>query len=385
MALVAIGGLSACATAYYLPEGSGRPRAIAAIAGSLSDAGLARYTANMDPAMLALARRHDPRPHKDYWGRVQGWEKLNLHLIPRLGDRDADFEEARLINDLKASTPSVLEASRPFTLTGAASEREKAVNCMTQAVYFEAGFEPLAGQQAVAQTVINRMRHPGYPKSICGVVYEGAARGTGCQFSFTCDGSLQRAISPVVWAAARIVAKRALAGYVDKDVGAATHYHANYVYPYWAPTLVKLTTVGTHVFYRWTGPSGAQSAFRGRYSGNETVSSDILMGADPRMLEAASLGMPSAAVTSAEPTMATDELAKIIHPDGTVETLPPIIGDPSMLLRGRRRIPTPEEIDKINKALSTLENQKEPAARTAEGAPPPKPRLPPPGLANPPI
>jgi spore germination cell wall hydrolase CwlJ-like protein len=58
--------------------GGGRRR----LAGSLSDAGLARYTADMDPAMLALARRHDPRPHKDYWGRVRGWEKLDLHLIP---------------------------------------------------------------------------------------------------------------------------------------------------------------------------------------------------------------------------------------------------------------------------------------------------------------
>jgi spore germination cell wall hydrolase CwlJ-like protein len=129
---------------------------------------------------------------------------------------------------------------------------------MTQAVYFEAGFEPIEGQQAVAQTVINRVRHPGYPKSICGVIYEGAARGTGCQFSFTCDGSLERAISPVVWTNAEIVAKRALAGFVMKDVGAATHYHANYVYPYWAPTLVKLRTLGTHVFYRWTGPSGGR-------------------------------------------------------------------------------------------------------------------------------
>jgi spore germination cell wall hydrolase CwlJ-like protein len=284
--LIVLGGLSACANGHS-SEGAGRAAGLTTIAGSLSDAGLARYAADMDPAMLALARRHDPRPHQDYWGRVRGWEKLDLHRIPRLGDRDPDFDEARIINGFKAASPLAVEPSRPFVLTGAPSVRDQALHCLTQAVYFEAGFEPIEGQRAVAQTVINRVRHPGYPKSICGVVYEGAARGTGCQFSFTCDGSLQRAISPVVWTNAEIVARQALAGYVMKDVGTATHYHANYVYPYWAPTLVKLRTVGTHVFYRWTGPSGTQAAFRGRYSGDETLSADILMGADPRTLEAA--------------------------------------------------------------------------------------------------
>lgn len=392
VALVAFVGLSACATASGdLPEGSGRTSGVATITRTLSDEGLARYTADMDLAMLALARRHDPRPHKDYWGRVPGWEKLDLHKIPRLGDRDPDFEEARVINGFKAQTPMALEASKPFMLSGAASERAKALNCMTQAVYFEAGFEPLAGQQAVAQTVINRMRHPGYPKSICGVIYEGAARGTGCQFSFTCDGSLQRAISPAVWANAEIVAKRALGGYVDKDVGAATHYHANYVYPYWAPTLVKLTTVGTHVFYRWTGPSGKQSAFRGRYSGDETISAEILMGADPRTLEAAPPGSLAEAAMNGLLPVVTHEPAKIVNAEGVVEILPPLTGDPAAAMRGGRRLPTPEEIARINKALGAIETPVvDTTVKTVEAAPPPspptepaKPKPRPPSLLNP--
>jgi hypothetical protein len=178
----------------------------------------------------------------------------------------------------------------------------------------------------VAQTVINRMRHPGYPKSVCGVIYEGAARGTGCQFSFTCDGSLERTSAPALWTNAEIVAKRALAGFVMKDVGAATHYHANYVYPYWAPTLVKLNTVGTHIFYRWTGPSGRQAAFKGRYSGNETLSAEILMGADPRTLEAAPPGSLAAIAAGGEGfvPVATGEPAKIVSPEGVVEILPPM-------------------------------------------------------------
>ena len=374
-AVIALGGLSACAT-YYMPAGAGRAAGVARLAGSLSDAGLARYTSDMDPAMLALARRHDPRPHKDYWGRVPGWEKLDLHLIPRLGDRDPDFEEARIINGFKPASPLALEPSRPFMLTGAKAVRDQALRCMTQAVYFEAGFEPLAGQQAVAQTVINRVRHPGYPKSICGVIYEGAARGTGCQFSFTCDGSLQRQISPAMWTNAEIVARRALSGFVMKDVGAATHYHADYVYPYWAPTLVKLRTVGAHVFYRWTGPSGTQAAFKGRYSGNETVSADILMGADPRTLEAAPPGSLAAVAAGGGGLVpvASGEPAKIVSPEGVVEILPPMTGDPAAAMRGGRRLPTPEEIEKINKALGAIEGPVvDQTVKPAEAAPPPEP------------
>jgi spore germination cell wall hydrolase CwlJ-like protein len=387
--LIVLGGLSACANGHS-SEGAGRAAGLTTIAGSLSDAGLARYAADMDPAMLALARRHDPRPHQDYWGRVRGWEKLDLHRIPRLGDRDPDFDEARIINGFKAASPLAVEPSRPFVLTGAPSVRDQALHCLTQAVYFEAGFEPIEGQRAVAQTVINRVRHPGYPKSICGVVYEGAARGTGCQFSFTCDGSLQRAISPVVWTNAEIVARQALAGYVMKDVGTATHYHANYVYPYWAPTLVKLRTVGTHVFYRWTGPSGTQAAFRGRYSGDETLSADILMGADPRTLEAAppgSLAAVAAGVESLVP-VGSGEPAKIVSPEGVVEILPPMTGDPAAAMRGGRRLPTPEEIDKINKALGVLEAPPvDTTVKPVEAAPPPPPEPPkpkprPPSLVN---
>uniref|UniRef100_B0SZ96 Cell wall hydrolase SleB n=1 Tax=Caulobacter sp. (strain K31) TaxID=366602 RepID=B0SZ96_CAUSK len=382
-ALFAVVGLSTCVT-YSVPPGTGRPAGVATITRTLSDAGLAHYTADMDLAMLALARRHDPRPHRDDWGRVRGWEQLNLHLIPRLGDRDPDFEEARVINRFKREAPLALEPSRPFVLTGAVSEREKALRCMTQAVYFEAGFEPLDGQRAVAQAVINRVRHAGYPKSICGVVYEGAARRTGCQFSFTCDGSLQRAISPVVWRNAEIIAKRALSGFVMKEVGAATHYHADYVYPYWAPTLVKLRTVGTHVFYRWTGPSGAQRAFNGRYSGRETVSADILMGADPRTLEAAPADVlaQAEAETKAQaqalglaPTP-TGEAAQIVGADGVVEVLAPIAGDPTAAMRGGRRAPTREEIARINKVLETPEVAA-PAAAPPVATPPPPPPAPP--------
>jgi spore germination cell wall hydrolase CwlJ-like protein len=357
--LLVVGGLSACA-ARYVTTGSGREAGLARITASFTDAGLRRYVADMNPAMLALAKRHDPRPHKDYWGRVPGWEVIRLKDIPRLGDRAADFDEARTINALRPAIVEI-EAAKPFVLTGTGDARAKALNCLTQAVYYEAGFEPGEGQQAVAQTVINRMRHPGYPKSICGVIYEGAARSTGCQFSFACDGSLARTPSPVIWANAQAVARRALTGFVFKPVGTATHYHADYVAPYWAPTLVKLRQFGQHIFYRWTGPSGMLKAFTGRYSGDETLSAEILMAADPRILEGAP---PEVAAAAAKPV---DTVPKEILESGKVPILPGAklvaVPDPTVpggeryRMQGTvagRRIPTQDEIARINESLKGL-------------------------------
>ena len=395
-ALGVVGGLSACAT-YYVPAGSGRDAGLMRVTASFSERGLKRYVANMDPAMLALARRHDPLPHKDYWGRVPGWEVIRLADIPRLGDRDPDFDAARVINALRPAIAEDLEAAKPFVLTGSADARARALHCLTQAVYYEAGFEPGEGQMAVAQTVINRMRHPGYPKSICGVIYEGAARTTGCQFSFACDGSLAREPVPAIWANAQAVAKRALGGFVFKPVGVATHYHADYVSPYWAPTLVKLRQFGQHIFYRWTGPSGTLQAFRGRYSGNETVSADILMAADPRTLEAAPPEVLAAQTTPAAATPVVTGAAaqmlgvsNLVLPDAKLVAVPDANSPTGerVTVQGTvagRRIPTADEIARINKALEAVAGpQPAPAeAPPAPPPPPPKPKSRPPSLLNP--
>lgn len=391
-----VGGLCACSTTtYYIAAGEGREAGLFRVTGSFSDKGLARYVADYDPAMLALARRHDPRPHTDYWGRVEGWEVIDLKAIPRLGDREPDFEEARIINALRPMSPDGLEPAKPFVLTGSVHARAQALRCLTQAVYYEAGFEPGEGQMAVAQTVINRMRHPGYPKSICGVIYEGAARATGCQFSFACDGSLAREPAAAMWANAEAVARRALKGFAFKPVGTATHYHADYVAPYWAPTLVKLKQFGQHIFYRWTGPSGMLAAFKGRYSGNETVSADILYAADPRTLEAAPPEVLAAQAVPAPPA-ATEAVAQmlgvsnLVLPGATLVTVPDANAPNGERVVAQgvvagRRIPTAEEIAKINKALEEV-SEPQPPAVTASPAPPPPPPRPkprPPSLLNP--
>ena len=133
------------------------------------------------------------------------------------------------------------------------SDHARAVRCMAAAISYEAGHEPLAGQEAVGQVILNRLRDPAYPKTVCGVVFQGSERRTGCQFTFTCDGSIDRPRTALGMALASEVAERVLAGLNGSTIGGATHYHANYVSPYWAPSLVRVATIGAHIFYRRPG------------------------------------------------------------------------------------------------------------------------------------
>src|SRR5439155_4425986 len=107
------------------------------------------------------------------------------------------------------------------------------------------------------------------PGSVCDAVYEGSTRATGCQFTFACDGSLYREPDAAGWRRAYGIAQAALAGSVYAPVGYATHYHANYVVPYWASTLAKNAVVGAHIFYRWAGGWGQPAAFTDAYAGRE--------------------------------------------------------------------------------------------------------------------
>lgn len=163
------------------------------------------------------------------------------------------------------------EAARPFVMRAGSVEYGRALKCLTDAIYYEAANEPDAGQRAVAQVILNRMRHPTYPNSVCGVIYQGSERATGCQFSYSCDGSMARIPARASWLRAQGVAAQALAGSVYSPVGMATHYHATYVYPYWAPSLNFVGTIGAHRFYSWKGSAGRQSAFFRGHAGREPI------------------------------------------------------------------------------------------------------------------
>lgn len=160
-------------------------------------------------------------------------------------------------------------AAPPTRATGSALDRSRALQCLTTAIYYEAALEPDAGQRAVAQVILNRVRHPSYPDTVCGVIYQGSERRTGCQFSYSCDGSMARTPSRFYWDRARRVAQDALSGKVYAPAGLATHYHTTEIYPYWAPSLHFLGTIGAHRFYRWRGSAGQKSAFNRSYRGGE--------------------------------------------------------------------------------------------------------------------
>jgi hypothetical protein len=147
-----------------------------------------------------------------------------------------------------------LSPDQPQTLFGGLTEdefRKRELRCMATAIYFEARDEPVKGQIAVAQVIMNRIRSPFYPKTVCGVVYQGERNRHGCQFSFTCTGKNNFVREKPEWATSVKLAKQVIAGEVFLDeVGYATHYHATYVHPEWRHELDKVAQIGGHIFYK---------------------------------------------------------------------------------------------------------------------------------------
>lgn len=157
-----------------------------------------------------------------------------------------------------AMTPPVWKLESTFKLKR--NEKQKIVaqrrirlaeeNCLAKAVYFEARSESELGQLAVAKVVLNRVKDPNYPKTICGVVYQGSDRRNSCQFSFACDGVADEVKSKTAWDRSKRVAQKAIAGdQTIRVIGAATNYHADYVRPKWAKEMRKLIKIGRHIFY----------------------------------------------------------------------------------------------------------------------------------------
>ena len=123
---------------------------------------------------------------------------------------------------------------------------------MATAIYFEARGESYRGQVAVGQVVMNRVAHKLYPNTICGVVFQNQSKRNACQFSFACDGIPEKVTDTKSWKQAQQIAADVVSGkeYLP-EVGYATHYHATYVRPHWAPRMKKLTKIGLHVFYQF--------------------------------------------------------------------------------------------------------------------------------------
>ncbi|WP_293677071.1 cell wall hydrolase [uncultured Phenylobacterium sp.] len=195
------------------------------------NAGLARHSVELAAAQRTTEFAANSRTRLE--GHVGKDPRVSRH------DFDATAGVQRVANRFVVNRP----AAKP--------KRRADLDCLTEAVYYEARSEDVRGQVAVAQVVLNRVKHPAYPKSVCAVVFQGSNR-RGCQFSFACDGSMRSRPERAAWDEARSIAARVLAGNVTRYVGSATHYHTTAVSPFWAPHMARVAQVGAHVFYKFS-------------------------------------------------------------------------------------------------------------------------------------
>ena len=342
-AMLAALGVAMAASSTPRPEIDRTAEAVARVThGDLSDKGLAALAARLDPSQLAQAMRADPsRRDPTLYGLTPGWESLTLAGKPSLDFGPTGLDAQRL-NAAMPSMTGELRPALPFVFKAASeADRRRALRCLTQGIYYEAALESTEGQEGVAQVILNRVRDPNYPNTICGVVFQGAERTTGCQFSFTCDGALANAPVGWAWERARSVAERALAGHVAARVGTATHYHADYVHPWWSPTLAKITQIGAHIFYRWKGAAGETASFGQRYATREPVIDEARF-SRPRVMLASADAPTDAEIAAGAPVLKTVEV------DGQTR----VVGVVSL---GGRRLPTAEEVAAINSRIKAFE------------------------------
>lgn len=241
------GGLARAANDHSRAE-----RLAVAASDGFSEAALQLAAHSMTYGALSVARRHDPFTVAGSAER----DRQSAILAARLEQRGRRTGRDLM---LRASLEAI-EPAAPFRLSGAL-EASRDLECLTQAVYYEARGESQAGQAAVAQVVLNRVRSKAFPKTVCAVVFQGAGR-RGCQFSFACNGAMRSGYEIRAWTRAQRIAGRALSGYVMAQVGNATHFHTTAVAPAWGPRMVRVGQVGTHVFYRF-GRGGFHAAPQG--------------------------------------------------------------------------------------------------------------------------
>lgn len=224
-----------------------------------TDEALAAAVGGLNPSALDIARRHDPYTVAGDAQRDRRSAQLTA-LLEQRGQAALTRATRESVADAGLRGGTTVDPARPFRLNGAL-EASRDLDCLTTAVYYEARGEGQSGMQAVAQVVLNRARHGAFPQTVCGVVYQGAGRRTGCQFSFVCNGSMHGRREGGAWERARRVAANALSGHVYAPVGNATHFHTTAVNPRWSGQLVRVTQVGSHIFYRFGGRRGGASQF----------------------------------------------------------------------------------------------------------------------------
>lgn len=250
----------------------------------------------------------------------------------------AQFGDMRLrgrLFDTHEVAPRRLESADVQIASTLAREKQ----CLSEAIFYEARSESRLGQFAVAEVIKNRVRSPAYPNTICGVVYQGSKRSTGCQFSFTCDGSMRRKPYGEAWREAQEIASLVLQGLAPKIVGQSTHYHTVDISPYWAPSLIQTGVVGAHVFYRLpnraerTQLAAAQAAALAALESAEAPSDEELAANEPSLIASASQApveplAGASAPTTPAPTTPAPVTADAPAPAAPQQLAPPLPNAP---------------------------------------------------------
>lgn len=188
--------------------------------------------------------------------------------VGRLPDTPS-LATAPVVSRQLQSGAATLRGARSLVAGVSQQDRMRATLCLASAIYYEAATESDDGQRAVAQVVLNRVRHGReWANTVCGVVYQGSNQA-GCQFSFACDGAMARTPSLTAWIRARRVAEAALAGDVYAPVGSATFYHTTAVAPGWRTRMIPVDVVGAHIFYRLPGDAADAASLPVVYRGGE--------------------------------------------------------------------------------------------------------------------
>lgn len=250
---------------------------VASLGLALASGRLRDYAPSFGPYSVSVPltfRPYDP----ERWAIMNAEDyELALKIDPTLPDPNSvgyadatalpPIDPAALREEAFVGPPAKSYVFRGVT----ALDRERAHYCLTAAIYYEAASETDDGMRGVAQVIVNRTRHPSFPNTICGVVFQGSQRAGVCQFTFSCDGAMARAPSKPNWLRASCIAAAALGGYVFPKVGLATHYHTQAIWPRWGKSLVMTNIVGAHIFHRWRGRWGMPDAFRAPYMGREPM------------------------------------------------------------------------------------------------------------------
>ncbi len=229
----------------------------------LASAGVAACI--MMTAMSATASVKRSQAEKAAEGAIADEAQLVAEFADYLAAETANTREAFAAPRLKpaVSAQKVVAQGAPisdlvdfdYSQIDIASIDAEERDCLAKAIYYEARSESRVGQLAVADVVLNRVSSPAFPDSVCGVVFQGSERRTGCQFSFTCDGSMRARLNARKWRDSEMLAGAVLAGMRVPVSRHATHYHANYVTPVWADNLTPTAVIGTHKFYRFPSRS----------------------------------------------------------------------------------------------------------------------------------